>query len=54
MPVFKGLVNQRYPEKTAAGLKKNFGSGVSRFLEKEIHISPTEKNQVEKIISRLN
>ncbi len=54
MPIIRGLVNQKYPEKVAAGLKKNFGSGVSRFLEKEIHFSPTEKNQVEKILTFLN
>ena len=38
----------------AAGLIKRFGSGVSRFLEKEIRFSPTEKTQIKKIVENLD
>ncbi len=54
MPIFKGLTNEKYPEKMPGGLRKTFGTGVSRFLEKEIRFSPTEKNQVKKIMESLN
>jgi hypothetical protein len=54
MPIFRRFVDEEYPEKMAAGLRKTFGSGVSRFLEKEIHFSPTEKTQVRRILASLN
>jgi len=54
MPIFKRLVNQKYPEKMPGGLRKTFGTGVSRFLEKEIRFSPTEKMQIKKILESLN
>ena len=53
-PIFKRLVDKKYPGKMAAGLIKRFGSGVSRFLEKEIRFSPTEKTQIKKIVENLD
>ena len=38
----------------AADLRKKFGTEVSRFLEKEIRFSPTEKTQIKKITESLN
>jgi len=54
MPVFKKLIDEKYPGKTAAGVTKRFSSGVTRFLEKEIRFSLTEKNQIKKILESLN
>lgn len=54
MPIFRRLVDEKYPGKMAGDLKKTFGAGVSRFLEKEIHFNPKEKNQIQKIVASLN
>jgi len=54
MPIFKRLTNEQYPEKMPGGLRKTFSPRVSRFLEKEIRFSPTEKNQIKKILESLN
>lgn len=53
-PIFKRFVNEKYPDETLGGLKKTFGTGYNRFLEKEIRFSPTEKTQIKKILENLN
>jgi len=54
MPIFKKLIDKKYPGKMAAGLIKRFTSGVSRFLEKEIIFSLTEKTQLKKMLENLD
>jgi hypothetical protein len=54
MPILKRLTNEKYPEIMPGGLRKTFSTGVSRFLEEEIRFSPTEKNQIKKILESLN
>ncbi|MDH5769545.1 MAG: PD-(D/E)XK nuclease family protein, partial [Nitrospirota bacterium] len=52
--VIERYVNEKYPEEIPGGLRKAFGTGVSKFLEKAIRFSPTEKTQIEKILKNLN
>jgi len=52
--IFKKLVDKKYPDEIHGGLRKSFGTGFSRFLEKEIRFSPTEKTQIKKILENLN
>lgn len=54
MPIFRRLVDEKYPGKMAGNLRKTFSTGVSRFLEKEIHFSPKEEKQIQKILASLN
>lgn len=54
MPILRRLTNEKYPEKIPGGLRKKFSATSSRFLEKEIRFSPTEKNQIKKILESLN
>ncbi|MHC3128602.1 MAG: PD-(D/E)XK nuclease family protein [Candidatus Bathyarchaeota archaeon] len=54
MPFFKKLIDEKYPGKTVDGVIKRFSSGVTRFLEKEIKFSLTEKTQIKKILENLN
>ena len=53
-PIFKRLVNEKYPEEILGGLRKTFGTGYTRFLEKEIYFSPTEKTQIKKMLENLD
>ena len=54
MPILRKNIDEKYPGKVAGDFRKTFGTGVSRFLEKEIHFAPTEKDHVQKIMKVLN
>jgi hypothetical protein len=52
--IFRELLDEQYPGKMVNNFKKTFSSGVSRFIEKEIRLSPKEKTQMQKILKSLN
>jgi len=53
-PTFKRFSDEKYSGKSACGFSKTFAKGVSRFIEKTIPLSLTEKNQVQKILESLD
>jgi len=53
-PVFKRLLDEEHPGKSARDFSKTFAKGVSKFLEKTLPLSLTEKDQVERILKNLD
>jgi len=53
-PVFKRLLDEENSSRLTDAYTKTFMRGVSRFVEREIPLSLTEKDQVQKILSSLD
>lgn len=53
-PAFKRYLDEEHPGKVASGFSKTFAKGVSKFMEKTLPLSLTEKDQVEKILKNLD
>lgn len=54
MPIFRQVINEKFPGKMAGDCRKTFSTGVTKFLEKEIRFSPTEKDPISRILKELN
>jgi hypothetical protein len=53
-PTFKRFLDEKHPGKSASGFSKTFAKGVSKFIEKTIPLSLTEKDNVQKILKNLD
>jgi hypothetical protein len=53
-PVFKGLLDKEHTDRVTDAYTKTFMRGVSRFIESEIPLSFSEKDQVQRILSSLD
>jgi hypothetical protein len=52
--VFASLLNQKYVAKLPGGFSKTFAKGVTRFIQKDVHLSLTEKDQPHELLKNLD